>query len=110
VAGVVREALEEVRQQGVRAKLLVPRLVYPVAEQIYEDFFASVRAGLVIEQSHQGQLYRVIRMFVDVPKGVHAFARSGSNPFTPGEIAERLRDLAVAAQRAQLPELEPHHD
>jgi 2-oxoglutarate/2-oxoacid ferredoxin oxidoreductase subunit alpha len=110
VAGVVREALEEVRQHGVRAKLLVPRLVYPVAQQIYEEFFASVRAGLVIEQSHQGQLYRLLRMFVDVPRGVHSFARSGSNPFSPEEIAERLRDLAVAAQRAQLPELEPHHD
>jgi 2-oxoglutarate/2-oxoacid ferredoxin oxidoreductase subunit alpha len=110
VAGVVREALEDVRQHGVRAKLLVPRLVYPVAQQVFEEFFASVRAGLVIEQSHQGQLYRLLRMFVDVPRGVHSFARSGSNPFSPEEIAERLRDLAVAAQRAQLPELEPHHD
>lgn len=110
VAGVVREALDEVRQQGVRAKLLVPRLMYPIAEQIYEEFFASVRAGLVIEQSHQGQLYRLIRMFVDVPRGVHSFAKSGSNPFTPEEISERLRDMAVAAQRARLPELETHVD
>jgi 2-oxoglutarate ferredoxin oxidoreductase subunit alpha len=94
----------------VRAKLLVPRLIYPVAQRIYHDFFASVRAGFVVEQSHQGQLYRLLRMFVDLPRGVESIARSGSNPFTPLELAERLRDLAVAVQRARMPELETHVD
>ena len=110
VAGVTREALRDVQAHGVRAKLLVPRLLYPVAQAVYEEFFASVRCGLVIEQSHQGQLYRLLRMFVDVPRGMEPFSRSGSNPFTPGEIAERLRDLAVAAQRARMGELEPQID
>jgi 2-oxoglutarate ferredoxin oxidoreductase subunit alpha len=64
-----------------------------VAEEVYRDFFASVRHGLVLEQSHQGQLYRVIRMFVDVPRGLRSLARSGSNPFGPAEVLERLREL-----------------
>jgi 2-oxoglutarate ferredoxin oxidoreductase subunit alpha len=110
VAGVAREALARAAQLGVRAKLLVPRLLYPVAPQVYEPFFASVRAGFVVEQSHQGQLYRLLRMFVDVPRGVQPFARSGSNPFTPVEVADRLCDLAVAIQRASVPELEAHVD
>ena len=94
----------------VRVKLLVPRLLYPVAQNIFEEFFASVRAGLVVEQSHQGQLYRLLRMFVDMPRGIESLARSGSNPFTPSEITKRLRDLAVAVQRARVPELESHLD
>jgi 2-oxoglutarate ferredoxin oxidoreductase subunit alpha len=110
VAGVAREALAKAQAGGVRAKLLVPRLLYPVAQQVYEDFFASVRAGFVLEQSHQGQLYRLLRMFVDVPRAVAPFARSGSNPFTPAEVADRMRDCAVAAQRARIPELETHID
>jgi 2-oxoglutarate ferredoxin oxidoreductase subunit alpha len=110
VAGVAREALARVERSGVRVKLLVPRLLYPVAQQVYEEFFASVRAGLVVEQSHQGQLYRLLRMFVDVPRGVESFARSGSNPFTPAELARRLQDLAVAVQRARVPELESQLD
>jgi 2-oxoglutarate ferredoxin oxidoreductase subunit alpha len=110
VAGVAREALAIAEHSGVRAKLLVPRLIYPVAQRIYHDFFASVRAGFVVEQSHQGQLYRLLRMFVDLPRGVESIARSGSNPFTPLELAERLRDLAVAVQRARMPELETHVD
>ena len=59
VAGIALEALEQARARGLRAKLIVPWLLYPVAEELWRDFFASVQAGLVVEQSHQGQLYRL---------------------------------------------------
>jgi len=55
-----------------------------------------VRGGLVLELSHQGQLYRVLRMFVDVPPGVTSFARSGAQPFRADEILERLAQQAEA--------------
>ena len=90
VAGTAREALELARKDGIHAKLLVPKLVFPVAEEIYAEFFRSVQAGLVVEQSHQGQLYRILRMFVDVPAGVEPFCRSGANPFTTHELMDRL--------------------
>ncbi|HEY7411697.1 MAG TPA: 2-oxoacid:acceptor oxidoreductase subunit alpha [Vicinamibacteria bacterium] len=98
-AGVCREALAHARARGLKAKLLVPHLLYPVAEEVYGDFFASVRAGLVVEQSHQGQLYRMLRMFLDLPRGVRSLARSGANPFLPIEVAERLHAAAEALQR-----------
>ena len=65
-----------------------------------------MRAGLVVEQSHQGQLYRLLRMFVDLPDGLAPFARSGANPFTPSEIVDRLVELAQALQRARVPDVE----
>ena len=98
-AGVCREALARVRAKGIRVRLLVPKLLYPVAEEIYREFFHGVRGGLVVEQSYQGQLYRVLRMFVDVPAGVVSLARPGANPFVPAELVVRVRDLAVALQR-----------
>jgi 2-oxoglutarate/2-oxoacid ferredoxin oxidoreductase subunit alpha len=103
-AGVAREAAAMARGEGIRLKVLIPRLLYPVSEEIFGDFFASVRAGLVVEQSHQGQLYRIIRMYVDVPRGVQSFARSGSNPITPGEILERVRAMVTTMQSRRLPE------
>ncbi len=99
VAGVCREAAERAASEGLDVKLLVPWLVYPVAEEIYRDFFASVRAGFVVELSHQGQLYRILRMFVDVPAGVASLSRSGANPFQPREIVAQLRSAAVALQQ-----------
>jgi 2-oxoglutarate ferredoxin oxidoreductase subunit alpha len=98
-AGVCREALGVAERMGLRAKLLVPYLLYPVAEDVYRDFFGSVRAGLVVEQSYQGQLYRMLRMFLDVPRRVSSFAKDGANPFLPVEVAERLQQAALALQR-----------
>lgn len=105
LAGVAREALDLARGEGIDTKLLVPRLLYPVAAQIYQEFFAKVAAGLVVEQSHQGQLYRILRMFVDVPSGVRPLARSGANPITPADIVGRLQELTRELQRHQAPEL-----
>jgi 2-oxoglutarate ferredoxin oxidoreductase subunit alpha len=101
VAGVAREALRLAQAEGLQVKLLVPKLLYPVAETVYQDFFASVQRGLFIEQSHQAQLYRIVRMHVDLPAHVKAFAKSGSNPILPSEVLERLREMVVAIQSGQ---------
>lgn len=107
LAGVAREALGLALAEGLRVKLIVPKLLYPVAEEVYRDFFASVVAGLVVEQSHQGQFYRILRMSVDVPKGVKPLARSGANPIASAEIVARLRDASLALQREAARELQP---
>jgi 2-oxoglutarate/2-oxoacid ferredoxin oxidoreductase subunit alpha len=106
-AGVCREALALAQADGLNVKLLVPHLLYPVADEVYRDFFASVRGGLVVEQSHQGQLYRILRMFLDLPKGVVSFAKSGANPFLPSEVVTRLSDVALALQRRQADARQP---
>jgi 2-oxoglutarate ferredoxin oxidoreductase subunit alpha len=107
VAGVAREAVALARREGIDVKLLVPKLLYPVAEEIYAEFFRGVVSGLVVEQSHQGQLYRVLRMFVDVPRGVVPLARSGSVPILPAVIVERLRGLVRTLQGRLVAEVEP---
>ena len=95
VAGVAREALRLAQAEGLQVKLLVPKLLYPVAEQVYQDFFASVRRGLFIEQSYQAQLYRIVRMSVDLPAQVKPFAKSGSNPILPSEVLKQLREIVL---------------
>ncbi len=99
IAGVCREAFERATAEGLDVKLLVPWLVYPVAEEIYRDFFASVRAGFVVELSHQGQLHKILRMYVDLPAGVTSFCRSGANPIQPREIVALLRNAAASLQQ-----------
>jgi len=107
VAGTAREALAIARAEGIQAKLLVPKLVFPVAEEVYADFFRGVQGGLVVEQSHQGQLYRLLRMFVNVPAGVQPLARSGSNPILPASIVQRLKKIVLGLQRQRVPDVEP---
>ncbi len=102
VAGIAQEALRIARAEGLEVKLLIPKLVYPVAEEIYREFFASLRYGLVIEQSHQGQLHRIIRMWVNVPREFKSIAKSGANLITPLEIVELIRLLARPTADAPL--------
>jgi 2-oxoglutarate ferredoxin oxidoreductase subunit alpha len=98
VAGLAREALQLARAEGLPVKLLVPRLLYPVIDCVYNEFFESVQSGFFIEQSFQGQLYRLVRMCVDLPSGVQTLAKSGSNPIETNEILERLRAVAPGSR------------
>ncbi|HXA81086.1 MAG TPA: 2-oxoacid:acceptor oxidoreductase subunit alpha [Opitutaceae bacterium] len=102
VAGIAQEAVRTARAEGLAVKLLIPKLIYPVTEEIYTEFLASVRYGLVVEQSHQGQLHRIIRMWVNVPREFKSIAKSGANLISPQEIVELIRLLARPTADAPL--------
>lgn len=97
IAGVALEALHLARSKGLKVRLLVPKLLYPISEEIYGEFFSTLRSCLVVEQSHQGQLYRLIRMWVPpVPAQFEVLAKSGANPIPPEEVVERIHAMAQA--------------
>jgi len=106
-AGVCREALARAETKGLSVKLLVPRLLFPVNEDIYGRFFSAVKAGLVVEQSYLGQLYRILRSAIDVPASVTSFCRSGANPFAPFEIVHKLQDHALELQQREAAQRQP---
>jgi 2-oxoglutarate ferredoxin oxidoreductase subunit alpha len=97
-AGVCREAMIRANREGLKTKLLVPILLYPINEQVYLDFFAGVESGLVVELSQQGQLYRLLRMFVNVPDRIVSMARPGGNPFRPAELVDALEMRSTLLQ------------
>ncbi len=99
VAGVAIEAVRTAIAQGIKVKLVVPRLLYPISEEVFQDFFLSVKRGLVVEQNHQSQFYRMLRMFVDVPRGIETLAKSGSNLITPSELVDRIKAISLAMQQ-----------
>jgi 2-oxoglutarate ferredoxin oxidoreductase subunit alpha len=78
-------------------KLLVPRLLYPVAEAVYEDFFASLRRCVVVEQSHQGQLHRILKMWTNTPHEFMSVSKSGANRISPHEIVKLIQAMEQPA-------------
>jgi 2-oxoglutarate ferredoxin oxidoreductase subunit alpha len=106
-AGVCREALDLATAKGLKVKLLVPHLLFPVNEGLYRRFFSGVKAGLVVEQSYLGQLYAVLRMAIDVPAGMSSFCRSGANPFAPAEIVRKLQEHALELQQRETDARQP---
>lgn len=99
VAGVAEEALRLAQAEGLQVKLLVPKLLYPIAESIYDEFFTGVKQTLFVEQSFQGQLYRLARMFVNIPGESRILARSGSNPIAAQDVLKLLREMNAAASK-----------
>lgn len=97
VAGSALEAIRTANARGLKVKLMIPKLLYPIAEDIYRDFFASLRTCLVVEQSHQGQLHKLVRMWVDVPAQFLSLARSGANPIAPECVIAKLKSVADSA-------------
>lgn len=107
VAGVALEAVRRAQAEGLPVKLLVPKLLYPIAEEVYAEFFASLRQCVVLEQSHQGQLHKLIRMWIDVPASFSSMAKSGANPFTPEEVLEKIRSMVSAAAQPAVSSRQP---
>lgn len=94
-AGICREAARIATEGGHPTKVLVPLLLYPVVESVYEEFFKSLKGALVVEQSYQGQLYRLVRMFMNVPAGVKSWCRAGANPIRPSEVVAALDEVLL---------------
>jgi 2-oxoglutarate ferredoxin oxidoreductase subunit alpha len=97
VSGIVREAVRMARAKGIKVKLLVPRLLYPVAEVVYEDFFASLRRCVVVEQSHQGQLHRLLKMWTTPPREYMSVSKSGANRISPHEVVKLIQAMEQPA-------------
>ena len=55
----------------------------------------------MVEQSYLGQLYRILRMHIDVPATVASFCRSGAAPFAAAEIVAKLEQDAIELQTRQ---------
>ena len=66
-----------------------------------ESFFHSLKSDVIHggEVKTDEQLYRILRMTLDVPSGVTSFCRSGANPFAPEEIVQKLKDHALSIQQ-----------
>lgn len=96
VAGIALEAVRKARAKGIKVKLLIPKLLYPISETIYQEYFVSLQKCLVVEQSHQGQLHKIIRMWVDTPKHFESLAKSGANPIAPEDLIAKIEELSRA--------------
>lgn len=97
VAGIALEAARTALSQGIKVKILVPRLLYPVADEVYADFFKSLRRCVVVEQSHQGQLHKILRMWMSVPREFTSVSKSASNRISPLEIVQLIRAMEQPA-------------
>jgi len=89
-SGPAQEALRRFSAQGGQARLVNLRLIAPVQPEKMATALAGAQRVLVVEQSHSGQFYRMLRAFYDLPRETVALHHAGPLPVKPSAILEQL--------------------
>ncbi len=90
--GVVREAVQRLRDQGIKAKGFYPKLLYPMPVDQYEAFASKCKQILVPEVNYQGQLAFFIRAETSI-KPI-SYTICGGLPFTPAQIVTKVKEIS----------------
>jgi 2-oxoglutarate ferredoxin oxidoreductase subunit alpha len=99
--GAVREAIARAAARGASIRLVALRLLAPLQKAALDRALAGVRAVLVVEQNHGGQLLRYLRGRTDLPGRPAGLHRPGPLPLRPGELCDAFVDWAAAHARHQ---------
>jgi 2-oxoglutarate/2-oxoacid ferredoxin oxidoreductase subunit alpha len=90
LTGPVREAIGRARDEGLKVRLIAPRLLFPVQQARMDEALAGVSHLLVVEQTHSGQFTRYLKAEYDLPCRAESFHRPGPITIRPGEVHEHL--------------------
>ncbi len=88
--GPAREAMQRFADAGGQARLISVRLLAPVQPERMAQALQGIQRVLVVEQSHSGQFYRMLRAFYELPRDTRALHRAGPLAFGPGQILDQL--------------------
>lgn len=90
--GVVREAVQRMRDDGLKVKGFYPKLMWPMPVEQYEDFAKSCGGKILVpEVNYQGQLAHFIRSETTI-KPI-SYAISEGMPFSPSMIVEKSKEV-----------------
>ncbi|MDP1651976.1 MAG: 2-oxoacid:acceptor oxidoreductase subunit alpha [Rhodocyclaceae bacterium] len=89
--GVVREAIQRLRDAGRRVKGFYPKLLWPLPAEQFEAFGASCGRVLLPEVNFQGQLAHFVR--AETSLRPESYTICGGLPFTPDMIVHKVKEM-----------------
>lgn len=89
----VREALARAAEDGIAARLISLRLLFPAQPEKMAAALKGVRKLLVVEQNHMAQFHALLRAHYDLPPQVETLHRPGPLALRPREIIAALKAL-----------------
>jgi 2-oxoglutarate ferredoxin oxidoreductase subunit alpha len=90
----VREALDRAAAQGIKAKMISARLLFPTQPAKMAALLKGVTKALVVEQNHMAQFSNLLKSHYDLPPVVKNLNRAGPLALRPHEIVSALAELA----------------
>ncbi|MCC6130208.1 MAG: hypothetical protein IT186_09800, partial [Acidobacteria bacterium] len=92
--GPVEEVVRAAAARGEKVSAFVPQMIHPFPEKQLKAYLATIKELLIVEISFQGQFYRYLRSFMDLPEEhLHLFKRSGGKNLAIAEVEEEVRKV-----------------
>jgi 2-oxoglutarate ferredoxin oxidoreductase subunit alpha len=95
--GVVAEAIDRLRAQGIKAHALAPRMLWPLPTQQIDPFLKNKRLVIVPEVNYTGQFAQLLKTHYHNVE----FTRLnvyGGQPFNVSRVVESVSPTAVTSQ------------
>jgi 2-oxoglutarate ferredoxin oxidoreductase subunit alpha len=89
--GVVREAVQRLRNEGFNVSGFYPKLLWPMPVEQYEAFAAKCKQVLIPEVNYQGQLAHFVRAETSIRPVSYTIC--GGLPFSPSMIVAKVKEM-----------------
>lgn len=92
IARICKNAVDELRAQGIKAGLIRPITLWPFPSDAYVEHTKAAKAIMSVEMS-MGQMIEDVRLAVNGKIPVHFYGRTGGNIPYPNEIIDAVKKL-----------------
>ena len=96
-ARIAKNAIEELRKEGIKAGLIRPITLWPFPTEVFKKAADKAKAFLSVEMS-MGQMVEDVRLAVNGKKEVYFYGRTGGMVPTPAEIIAKIKEIAEVAK------------
>ena len=100
--GVIREAVELLELQGVRANFLPIKWIVPFHADAVTEIFSRASRTIIVENNHSGQFARYLRSETGISADGHIRKYDGE-PFMPHHIVNGVVDLLAERMKVYVP-------
>ncbi|MBR6729094.1 MAG: 3-methyl-2-oxobutanoate dehydrogenase subunit VorB [Clostridia bacterium] len=91
-ARIAKNAIDELREQGIKVGLVRPITLWPFPNEAYKQYVGQVKAILSVEMS-LGQMIDDVKLAVESKIPVHFYGRCGGNIPYPDEIIAKMKEI-----------------
>jgi 2-oxoglutarate ferredoxin oxidoreductase subunit alpha len=84
--GVCAEAAKLLSDGGLPTSVCAPQLLYPLPTAQIAQWLAKLEHLIVVELNYDGQFYRHVRGYIDLPQGALQLNRAGGSPISLTEL------------------------
>lgn len=89
--GPIQEAIVQLRQEGIKAKYLQIRTLWPFPSMRVREFSASCQEIFIVENNFSGQLGSLLRSQIQLPLRIKSILKYSGQAFQPREISKKIQ-------------------